>query len=251
MPKSRRLQPARDTQLSTEPHRKSRQDPPKTTMKEDRRTCKEEAKWQWSKKYRVWDANRKVFVFPENWLEPDLVMPAACLVALRQFVAAVRAQCVTRTQRVRNPTLARPKGVPVLFTGKNRAGALVAAQTLARDLGKDLYRIDVSRVVSKYIGETEKNVSRVFDAAEKGDALLFFDEADALFGKRTEVKDSHDRYANIEVKYLLERIEGFGSPAILSTNSRRRLDNAFLRRFHVVIRVPPPKKGRRRESSAR
>jgi SpoVK/Ycf46/Vps4 family AAA+-type ATPase len=93
-------------------------------------------------------------------------------------------------------------------------------------------------VVSKYIGETEKNLSRVFDAAERGRAVLLFDEADALFGRRTEVKDSHDRYANIEINHLLEGIEGFGSLAILSTNNRRGLDDAFLRRFHFVIRVP-------------
>lgn len=207
-------------------------------MKEDKRFRKKEAKWQWRKKYRVWDANRKVFVYPENWLEPDLVLPVACRVALRHVVAAVRAPCAARTRRARNPTLERPKGVPVLFTGKNRAGALVAAQTLARDLGMDLYRIDLSQVVGKYIGETEKNVTRVFDAAEKRRAVLLFGEADALFGKRTEVKDSHDRYANIEINYLLQRIEGFGSLAILSTNSRRGLGDAFLRRFHFVIRVP-------------
>ena len=195
-------------------------------------------KWQWRKRYRVWEANRAVFVHPENWLEPDLVLPVACLAALRQVAAAVRAPCAARAHRVRNPALARPKGVPVLFTGKNRAGALVAAQTLAGDLGVDLYRIDLSHVVSKYIGETEKNLSRVFDAAERGRAVLLFDEADALFGRRTEVKDSHDRYANIEINHFLERIEGFGSLAILSTNNRRGLDDAFLRRFHFVIRVP-------------
>ena len=139
---------------------------------------------------------------------------------------------------MRKPTLARPKGVPILFTGKNRAGALVAAQTLAGDLGMALYRIDVSRLVSKYIGETEKNVSRVFDAAEEGGAVLLFDEADALLGTRTDVKDSHDRHANIEINYLLKRIERFGSLAILWANSRRGLGDAFLRRFHFVIRVP-------------
>jgi SpoVK/Ycf46/Vps4 family AAA+-type ATPase len=145
---------------------------------------------------------------------------------------------------VRSRTSARRKGVPVLFTGKNRADALVAAQTLARDLEKDLYRIDVSQVVSKHIGETEKSVDRVFDAAEKGDAVLLFDEADALLGKRTEVKDSHDRYANIGINHLLERIESFGSHAILSTNNLRGLDDSLLRRFRLVIRVPPPKKRR-------
>jgi hypothetical protein len=199
--------------------------------------------WQWSKRYRVWDAARKVFVFPENWLEPDQVLSAASLVALRRVAAAVRARCAPRTQRVRNRTSARCQGVPVLFTGRNRVAALVAAQTLARDLEKNLYRVDVSQVVGKYIGETEKNLSRVFDSTEKGGSVLFFDEADALLRKRTDVKDSHDRYADIEIKYLLERIEGFGSPAILSTNNLRGLDDAFLRRFRFVIRVVPPRKG--------
>jgi SpoVK/Ycf46/Vps4 family AAA+-type ATPase len=191
---------------------------------------KKEAEWEWRKNYRVWEANRKVFVYPENWLEPDL--------AMRQVVAAVRAQCAARKQGVRNPRLARPKGIPVLFTGKKRAGALVAAQTLANDLRKDLYRVDLGAVVSKYIGETEKNLRRVFKAAESGGAILLFDEADALFGKRAEVKDSHDRYANMVVNYLLQRIEGFEGLVILTTKSRRRLDNASLRRFHFIIRVP-------------
>ena len=238
MTKSHRLQPGRDTQQLAEPHRKSRQDRPKKIRREEKRLRKKEAKWEWRKKYRVWETNRKVFVYPQNWIEPDLVLPIPCLVALRPVVAAVRAQCAARRQWVRNPKLARPKGSPVLFTGKNRAGALVAAQTLARDLKMDLYRIDLSGVVNKYIGETEKNLRRIFDAAEESGAVLLFDEANALFGKRTEVKDSHDRYANMVVNYLLQRIEGFEGLVILTTKSQRRLDNASLRRFHFVIRVP-------------
>jgi hypothetical protein len=207
-------------------------------MKEEDRFRKKEANWQWRKRYRVWEANRTVFVYPENWLEPDVALPVGCLAALRQVATAVRAPCAARTPQVRNPTLARLRGVPVPFTGKSRAGGLVAAKTLARDLGMDLYRIDLSHVVGKSIDKTEKNLSQVFGAAEKGRAVLLFDEAGALLGKRTEVKDSHDRYANIEINYLLERIEGFGKVAILSTNNRRGLDDAFLRRFHFVIRVP-------------
>jgi len=213
-----------------------RKDWAKKARKEEKRLRKKEAGWEWRKKYRVWEANRKVFVYPENWVEPDLVLPAACRVSLREIVAAVRTQPRTRRQRRRSLKLARPKGVRVLVTGKNRAGALVAAQTLASDLGVGLYRIDLSHVVSKYIG-------RVFDAAETGGAILLFDEADALFGKRTEMKDSHDRYANIELNYLLQRIEDFGGLAILSTDRRADVDNAFLPRFHFVIRVPPPRKG--------
>ena len=207
-------------------------------MKKEKPSRKREAKWQWRKKYRVWEANQQVFVYPENFLEPDLVLPVACLVALRRVLAAVRAPCGARRRRVRNSKSARTKGVPVLFTGKSLTGALTAAQTLASGLGMDLYRIDLSHVVSKYIGETEKNVRRVFDATEAGGAVLFFDEADALFGKRTEVNDSHDRYTNIEINYLLERIEGSGGLAILSTKSRRGVGDAFLPRFHFVIRLP-------------
>jgi ATP-dependent 26S proteasome regulatory subunit len=216
-----------------------RKDWAKKARKEEKRLRKKETNWEWRKKYRVWEANRKVFVYPENWIEPDLRMPDACLVSLREVVAAVRAQSGTGTQRARNLKVAHRKGVGVLLTGKNQAGTLVTAQTLARDLGMDLYRIDLSHVVSKYIGETEKNISRLFDTAKTGGAVLLFDEADALFGKRSEVKDSHDRYANIEVNYLLQRIENFGGLAILSIDRRDDLDNAFLRRFHFVIGVPP------------
>jgi SpoVK/Ycf46/Vps4 family AAA+-type ATPase len=123
----------------------------------------------------------------------------------------------------------------------------MAAEVLARELRLDLYRIDLSQVVSKYIGETEKNLRRVFDAADTGGAILLFDEADALFGKRSEVKDSHDRYANIEVSYLLQRMEAYRGLAILTTNRRDDLDDAFLRRIRFVVRFPFPAEEERRE----
>jgi SpoVK/Ycf46/Vps4 family AAA+-type ATPase len=116
----------------------------------------------------------------------------------------------------------------------------MAAEVLAAALELDLYRIDLSQVVSKYIGETEKNLGRVFDAAEQGGAVLLFDEADALFGKRSEVKDSHDRYANIEVSYLLQRMEAYRGLAILTTNMKGALDPAFLRRIRFVVQFPFP-----------
>src|SRR5438552_308575 len=146
---------------------------------------------------------------------------------------------------------ARRKKAERLALAKNRMSALVAARTLARDLGKDLYRVDLSGVVSKYIGETEKNLRRVFDAARKGCAVLFFDEADALFGKRTNVKDGHDRYANVEIDYLLERIEDYASLAILATGNRTKIDNAFSRRFHFVISMPLRREAHWKESSVR
>jgi SpoVK/Ycf46/Vps4 family AAA+-type ATPase len=116
----------------------------------------------------------------------------------------------------------------------------LAAEILAQELNLDLYRVDLGAVVSKYIGETEKNLSRVFDAAEEGGAILLFDEADALFGKRTEVSDSHDRHANVEVSYLLQRVETFRGLAILTTNMRGALDAAFLRRLRFVVNFPFP-----------
>lgn len=209
----------------------------KKPRKEEEPLRKKEAKWDWRKRYRVWDANRKIFVYPENWIEPDLVLPASFRVTLREVLAAVRAQSGTGTHRFHRFKLRCAKGFRVLLTGKNRAAALVIAQTLASDLGMDLYRVDLGRVVSKYIGETEKNLGRVFDTAEASSAVLLFDEADALLGKRTEVKDSHDRYANVELNYLLQRIEDFGGLSILLTHKRGHFDNALLQRSRFVIRV--------------
>jgi SpoVK/Ycf46/Vps4 family AAA+-type ATPase len=116
----------------------------------------------------------------------------------------------------------------------------MAAEVIANELRLNLYRIDLSAVVSKYIGETEQNLRRVFDAAEDGGAILFFDEADALFGKRSEVKDSHDRYANIEIGYLLQRLEAYRGLAILTTNMKSSLDTAFMRRFRFIVSFPFP-----------
>jgi len=123
----------------------------------------------------------------------------------------------------------------------------MAAEVIANDLQLNLYRIDLSAVVSKYIGETEKNLRRVFDAAEESGAILLFDEADALFGKRSEVKDSHDRYANIEVSYLLQRMEAYRGLAILTTNMKQALDPAFLRRIRFVVQFPFPDAPQRTE----
>lgn len=131
-------------------------------------------------------------------------------------------------------------GTSAIFSGPSGTGKTMAAEVLARELDLDLYRIDLSAVVSKYIGETEKNLRRVFDAAEESGAILLFDEADALFGKRTEVKDSHDRHANIEVSYLLQRMEVYQGLAILTTNLRKNIDDAFLRRIQFVVEFPFP-----------
>ncbi|MBP9183288.1 MAG: ATP-binding protein [Fuscovulum sp.] len=136
-------------------------------------------------------------------------------------------------------------GLSVLFAGPPGTGKTMAAEAIAAEVGMPIYRIDLSQVVNKYIGETEKNLSRLFDAADSGDAILFFDEADALFGKRTEVKDAHDRYANLEVSYLLERMERFRGMAILASNRRKDLDEAFLRRLRAIVAFPLPEAAER------
>jgi hypothetical protein len=131
-------------------------------------------------------------------------------------------------------------GLSVLFCGPPGTGKTMAAEVLCQSLNIPMYRIDLSQVVNKYIGETEKNLKKIFDAAELSDCILFFDEADALFGKRTEVKDAHDRFANIEISYLLERMERFKGLAILATNRRKDLDEAFMRRLRYLIEFPLP-----------
>jgi len=131
-------------------------------------------------------------------------------------------------------------GLSVLFTGAPGTGKTMAAEILSRDLNLPLYKIDLSQVINKYIGETEKNLKKVFEFAEVSDVILFFDEADALFGQRTEIKDAHDRYANITVSYLLERMENFNGLAILATNREVNLDEAFIRRFRYILNFPMP-----------
>ncbi|NES01812.1 MAG: ATP-binding protein [Okeania sp. SIO2F4] len=134
----------------------------------------------------------------------------------------------------------RGLGITALFAGASGTGKTMAAEVIARELRLDLYRIDLSSVVSKYIGETEKNLRQVFDKAETGGAILLFDEADALFGKRSDVKDSRDRYANLEVSYLLQRMEAYRGLAILTTNLKEAIDNAFMRRIRFVVKFPLP-----------
>lgn len=170
----------------------------------------------------------------------DLVVPESLLAILRDISAQVRDGW--RVNHVwgwaeKNP---RGLGTAALFAGPSGTGKTLAAEVLANDLSLDLYRVDLSQVVSKYIGETEKNLARIFAAAEDGGAVLLFDEADALFGKRSEVKDSHDRYANVEVSYLLQKMEAYRGLAILTTNQRSALDTAFLRRLRYVVSFPFP-----------
>jgi hypothetical protein len=169
-----------------------------------------------------------------------LVLPAPQRATLRQIAAHVRHRLAVYHDWGFADRGTRGLGIAALFTGESGTGKTMAAEVLANELHLDLYRIDLSSVVSKYIGETEKNLRRVFDAAEDSGAVLLFDEADALFGKRSEVKDSHDRYANIEVSYLLQRMEAYRGLAILTTNMKASLDSAFLRRLRFVVQFPFP-----------
>ncbi len=175
----------------------------------------------------------------------DLVLPEAQKATLRQIGAHVRQRLKVHVEWGFGDRGARGLGISALFAGESGTGKTMAAEALARELQLDLYRIDLSAVVSKYIGETEKNLRRVFDAAEDGGAILLFDEADALFGKRSEVKDSHDRYANIEVSYLLQRMEAYRGLAILTTNLKATLDAAFQRRLRFVVQFPFPDQAQR------
>jgi hypothetical protein len=170
----------------------------------------------------------------------DIVLPAEQEAQLRQIAAQVRGRYTVYEEWGFGERLSRGLGISALFAGDSGTGKTMAAEVLASELRLPLYRIDLSAVVSKYIGETEKNLRTVFDAADAGGFILFFDEADALFGKRSEVRDSHDRYANIEVNYLLQRIEAYRGLAILATNARAALDTAFVRRLRFIVNFPHP-----------
>lgn len=176
----------------------------------------------------------------------DLVLPDAQTAQLRQIVAHVRHRYRVHHEWGLSRTSSRGLGISALFWGPSGTGKTLAAEILAGELGVDCYRVDLSALVSKYIGETESNLRRVFDAAEAGGALLLFDEADALFGKRHEVGDSRDRYANMEVGYLLQRVEAYTGLVVLTTNLRDHIDEAFLRRIRFSVRFPFPSTAERK-----
>ncbi|MGD8584116.1 MAG: ATP-binding protein [Chloroflexota bacterium] len=170
----------------------------------------------------------------------DIVLPSDTLAQLREMVNTVRQRPQVYEKWGFGRKLALGKGLSALFAGESGTGKTMAADIMAGELGQDLYKIDLSMLVSKYIGETEKNLNRVFTEAETSNAILFFDEADAIFGKRSEVKDSHDRYANIEISYLLQRMEAYDGVVILASNLRGNLDEAFTRRLHFIVEFPFP-----------
>jgi hypothetical protein len=175
----------------------------------------------------------------------DIVLPADQLRCLRHIADQVGQRSTVYEDWGFRRRSSRGLGISVLFSGESGTGKTMAAEILANHLKLNLYRIDLSAVVSKYIGETEKNLRKLFDAAEDGGAVLFFDEADALFGKRSEVRDSHDRYANIEVSYLLQRLEAYQGLAILATNLKSGLDEAFTRRLRFSVMFPRPDQAHR------
>lgn len=170
----------------------------------------------------------------------DLVLPPLQTDILRQIVAHVRHRPMVHDRWGFAKKYVRGLGVAALFAGGSGTGKTMAAEIISVELERDVYQIDLASVVSKYIGETEKNLRRIFDAADESAAVLLFNEADALFGKRSEIKDSHDRYANLEISYLLQRMESYEGVAILTTNMKHALDSAFLRRLRFIVQFPFP-----------
>ncbi|MCU1693860.1 MAG: ATPase central domain protein, partial [Frankiales bacterium] len=170
----------------------------------------------------------------------DLVLAPAPLVSLREVAVRARHREQVLGDWHMRPGGGRGYGVAALFAGDSGTGKTMSAEVIAADLGLDLYVVDLATVVDKYVGETEKNLERIFTAAASVNGVLLFDEADAVFGKRSEVKDAHDRYANVESAYLLQRMESFDGLAILATNLRANIDEAFLRRLDVLVDFPLP-----------
>jgi SpoVK/Ycf46/Vps4 family AAA+-type ATPase len=170
----------------------------------------------------------------------DLVLPASTVTHLKEICGHLRHRSMVYNDWGFGKRLSSGKGVCVLFHGPSGTGKTLAIEIIAGELHMEAFKIDLSTVVSKYIGETEKNLNRIFKEAETSNAILFFDEADALFGKRSEVKDAHDRYANIEINYLLQRMEIYDGPVFLATNARKNIDDAFFRRMQFAIEFPLP-----------
>jgi SpoVK/Ycf46/Vps4 family AAA+-type ATPase len=170
----------------------------------------------------------------------DIILPPDPRAILQELVGTVRNRPHVLEDWGVGKKLASSAGITALFAGDPGTGKTMAAEVIAGELGLDLYKIDLSTIVSKYIGETEKNLERIFGEAQSSNAILFFDEADAIFGKRSEVKDAHDRYANIEISYLLQRMEAYDGVTILATNLRANLDEAFARRLQFAIDFPFP-----------
>jgi SpoVK/Ycf46/Vps4 family AAA+-type ATPase len=176
----------------------------------------------------------------------DLILPADQVAQLQELCRQARYRHIVYGDWGFDRKLSLGKGLTALFSGPPGTGKTMAVEVIARDLGLELYKIDLSQVVSKYIGETEKNMDRLFTDARAGNAILFFDECDALFGKRTTVQDAHDRYANIEIAYLLQKLDEHDGLSILASNLRQNLDAAFTRRLTFIVEFPFPDDDSRR-----
>ena len=171
------------------------------------------------------------------------MLPAAVIGQLRELAARARHRDQVLTDWRMRPGGGRGRGITALFAGDSGTGKTMSAEVIAGELGLDLYTINLATVVDKYVGETEKNLERIFTEAGGVNAVLLFDEADAVFGKRSEVRDAHDRYANIESAYLLQRMESFDGLAVLATNLRANIDDAFTRRLDAIVDFPVPDAG--------
>jgi len=187
----------------------------------------------------------RAIVCRSSW--EDLILPEAQVSQLKEVCMQVKHRARVFGEWGFDRTLSYGKGLSVLFSGPPGTGKTLAAEVIAHELGLDCYKIDLSGLVSKYIGETEKNLSKIFQEAETGNAILFFDEADALFGKRTDVSDAHDRYANIETSYLLQKMEEYEGIVILATNLRDNMDEAFIRRIRFIVEFPFPEAEQRKQ----
>ncbi|MBN1181701.1 MAG: ATP-binding protein [Bacteroidales bacterium] len=195
-------------------------------------------------KYCKEESNQRLFTYSQK-IDPkytwdDIIIPIDNLNQLKEIC-----NCVKNRKRVYHDwgfesKISLGRGLNVLFSGPPGTGKTMSAEIIANELSLELYKIDLSRIVSKYIGETEKNLNKIFLEAETGNCILFFDEADALFGKRSEVKDSHDRYANIEISFLLQKIEEYEGIVMLATNMMKNFDSAFLRRLNYIVEFPFP-----------
>ena len=200
----------------------------------------EEDLWEACRDQSSWELRQLAHAVEPSFTWDDIVLPPEVLAQLRELSAQVAYRAKVYRHWGFGAKIGCGLGISALFSGVSGTGKTMAAEILARHLRLDLYRVDLAGVVSKYIGETEKNLKKIFDAAERSGAILFFDEADALFGKRMDVKDSHDRFANIEVNYLLQRMENFNGLSILATNRKSDVDRAFLRRLRFLVDFPFP-----------
>ena len=170
----------------------------------------------------------------------DIILPSDLFEQLKEIYGYIKYYYKVYGDWGFEKKLTLGKGLNTLFSGPSGTGKTMAAEIIAHELQLDLYKIDLSTVVSKYIGETEKNLSLIFNEGQASNAILFFDEADAIFGKRSEVKDAHDRYANIETAYLLQKMDEYDGMVILATNLRKNIDEAFSRRMHFTLEFPVP-----------